>query len=406
MRKAPFMYTRARLLNLTALVLALLWVALIGLTLTPEMDDFQYYWQGAASVVQYGNPYFLIQGNQPAVAYVYPPLFAYLIAPFGLASTRAGQLIWFGLNVPLLAILIVASIRLSGSQLARRYWGVATLLVVVAPPTRLSLQLGQVSILIGLAMIGSFALACRRPWVPGLLLACAVLVKIYPVILGGYFLLRRRAVLWWAMAAGLAIVAAELLLHGIAPYSDYLSKVVRGRDYPFFGEHNISLYGFWGRLLTASDYGVALMHAPGLARALVLACAAAALAICVWISLGPIGALGEQLRFGAWLAAMMLLSPTNGSYTFVVMLLPLLAVLRHIELTGDRHVRAWLVVGAALLCWPPAWSDWQPGLYTTLHTGWGLLLLTPSFYGLLICFGLLARLARYHSQISTSSSGP
>lgn len=397
---------RERLINWAALALALLWVALIGLTLTPEVDDFQYYWQGARSVLQYGNPYFLIHGNQPTVAYVYPPLFAYLIAAFGLLSARSGQLIWFALNLPLLAALIVVSIRLSGAQLARRYWGVATLLFVVAPPTRLTLQLGQVSILIGLVMIGSFALARRRPWLAGLLLACATLVKIYPLLLGGYFLLRQRAALWRSAAAGLAIVAASLLLHGPAPYADYLSKVVRGRDYPFFGEHNISLYGFWGRLLTTSDYGVALANAPGLARALVALSAALALGLCIWASRGPAGELAEQLRFGAWLALMMLLSPTNGSYTFVVMLLPLLAALRQIELTNDRRARAWLVLGAALLCWPPAWTDWQPQLYNALHTGWGLLLLTPALYGLLICFVLLARLARYQRQSSTSSSGP
>ena len=385
---------RARLLNRAGLALALLWVALIGLTLAPDPDDFQYYWQGAAAIARYGDPYFLIHGNQPAVAYVYPPLFAYLILPLGWLPLRAAQLVWFGLNVLMLAALLATCVRLSGSALARRYWGVLALLALLAPPTRLSLQLGQVSILMALVMLGALALARRRPWASAALLALAALVKIYPAALSGYFLLRRRGVLARALVAGALLVALSLLVHGPAPYSNYLSKVVLGRDYPYFGEHNISLYGFWGRLLTASDYGVPIADVPWLARLLTLGCAAAALALCAWASRGPTTALAEQLRFGAWLCAMMLISPSNGAYTFVVLLLPLLGAARALELRPDRRARAWLVVGAALVCWPPAWTDWQPWLYNRLHIGFGLLLLTPAFYGLLLCTGLLAWLAR------------
>jgi hypothetical protein len=118
------------------------------------------------------------------------------------------------------------------------------------------------------------------------------------------------------------------------------------------------------------------------------------LAVCVWASRAAAGALGEQLRFGVWLCGMMLLSPSNGAYTFVVLLMPLLAVLRYLELNNDRRIRAWLIVGTALVCWPPAWTDWNPWLYNTLHVRFGLLLLTPAIYGLVIYVGLLAYLVR------------
>ncbi len=385
---------RVRLWNAVALVLALAWLALIFLTLAPDPDDFQYYWQGARSIVQFGDPYALIRGNQPAIAYVYPPLFAYVIVPFGWLTQGQGQLAWFGVNMLLLGLLLAVCIRLSRSALARRYWGVLALLLVIAPPTRISLQLGQISILMALVMIGSFALARRRSWLAGTLLALAALIKIYPAALAGYFALRRRGVLGRGVAAGLVIVALSLLLHGAGPYINYLNKVVLGRDYPYFGEHNISLFGFWGRLLIANDYGVALMHAPWLARMLIGASGLAVLAVCVWASRAAAGALGEQLRFGVWLCGMMLLSPSNGAYTFVVLLMPLLAVLRYLELNNDRRIRAWLIVGTALVCWPPAWTDWNPWLYNTLHVRFGLLLLTPAIYGLVIYVGLLAYLVR------------
>jgi hypothetical protein len=384
---------RARLLNRVCVVLALLWVALVGLTLAPEPDDFQTYWRGAWSVAQYGDPYALIHGRQQPNMYIYPPLFAYLMLPLGAVSLRAGQIIWFGVNVVMLAGLIAMCIRASHSVLARRYWGVLALLVAVAPPTRLSLQLGQVSILMALVMLGSFLLAKRRAHLSGLLLASSCLIKVFPATLALYFVLRRRVALLWAGVAGIAIVGVSLLVHGLAPYSNYLAKVVLGRDYPYFGEHNVSLFGFWGRLFTPNDYGVALADAPLLARALVIGCGLLVLAICAWASLGRENALAEPLRFGAWLGAMMLVSPSNGTYTFVVLLLPLLAVLRVFERTGDRRVLLWLCACAGLLCWPPAWTDWQPWLYNHLHTGWGLLFLTPAFYGLLLTTGLCGWLA-------------
>lgn len=53
----------------------------------------------------------------------------------------------------LLGLLLAVCIRLSRSALARRYWGVLALLLVIAPPTRISLQLGQIGILMALVMI-------------------------------------------------------------------------------------------------------------------------------------------------------------------------------------------------------------------------------------------------------------
>ena len=123
--------------------------------------------------------------------------------------------------------------------------------------------------------------------------------------------------------------------------------------------------------------------------------AAVVLAVCVRAVRGAASdELGEQLRFGLWLCAMLLLSPINGSYNLVLLLFPLLALLRYLELRRDTNTRNWLIVATALACWPPAWTDWQPTLYNGLHIGLGVLLLTPAFYGLALYVWLLARQLR------------
>src|SRR5204863_8401435 len=53
--------------NGIALALALLWLLLIGLTLTPQVDDFKWYWQGAHSLLATGDPYQLKDDPSDAI---------------------------------------------------------------------------------------------------------------------------------------------------------------------------------------------------------------------------------------------------------------------------------------------------------------------------------------------------
>jgi hypothetical protein len=99
---------------------------------------------------------------------------------------------------------------------------------------------------------------------------------------------------------------------------------------------------------------------------------------------------------------MMLLSPLNGVYNLVLLLLPLLAVLHYLEQHPDRGVRNWLILATTLVCVRPLWSEWSLALDTFVHVGWGLLLLAPPFYGLLIYLILLAQLAHRRRKAADS----
>lgn len=391
--------SRRSLLNRGALFLALCWLILVGLTLDPAVDDFERYWQAAVDLHRYGDPYVT------RADFFYPPFFVYLVQPFGLVRHQQGQWIWFVLNSATLAGFVALAIRLSRSLLARRFWGVVALLVVVAPPTRLSLQLGQVSIMVALLVAGCFALARHRPPLAGLLLALASLARLNPALLGLYYLLRRpRRVAWWSIGIGVGLLALSVVLYGMAHYETYFQSIVqrninREGAYPYAAAHNISLFGFWSRMFTESHHAIPLTDLPLLAHALTLAMSLGVLAICFVVGRRDDADDGSDLlEFGVWICAMMLLLPTNGYYNLVILLLPLLAMVRALEVHPDRRLRAWLVVAVALACIPPGWSRGHPWLYEAAHTGWGLLVLTPSFYGLLLCMVLLVLLARRQQQ--------
>jgi Glycosyltransferase family 87 len=395
---------RAGTINRIALALAILWLILIGLTLTPEVDDFKQFRRGAVDLLQAGDPYATradpaaeAQRNPGTVdesgerGFKYPPVFAYLFQPFGLLDHRQGQLIWFGTNLLMLGILIAQCIRMSGSLLARRYWGVVVLGTVLAPPTRLSLQLGQVSILMALLLVAVILLARRRPALAGLLLTLASMIKLYPALLGVYFLLRGpRRVAWWSLAWAIALVAAFLPIYGIQHYRTFADVVILSSNHPYTAEFNLSLVAFWTRMLAPSPYAVPLLDAPLLARALTIVSSLLVLGVCLFIGRRGDGDQKGLLEYSLWLCAMLILSPINGSYNLVLLLLPLLAVLGMQEQAPDRRTRNWLILGTALACFPPAWSDGFPAVYNAVHVGWGTLVLTPAFYGLLVYIGLLA----------------
>jgi hypothetical protein len=392
---------RAATINRIALALAIGWLLLIGLTLTTEVDDFGLFRREAVDLLETGDPY-ATRGDPATPAgpddaaeraqrgVKYPPLFAYLFQPFGLIGHRAGQLIWFGINLLMLGTFIALCIRLSGSHLARRYWGVVVLGTLLAPPTRLSLQLGQVSILMALLLAAIGLFARRRSAIAGLLLALATLIKLYPALVGLYFLLRGpRRVAWWCLAWAVALTAMFVPFYGIQHYRTFADVVLSSANYPYAAEFNISLVAFWKRTLAPSLYAVPLLNAPLLARGLTVLSSLLVLGVCL-LARRHGDDENRLLEYSLWLCAMLILSPINGSYNLLLLLLPLLVIMGRLERAPDRRTRNWLIAGTALACFPPAWSDSLPAVYNAVHVGWGTLVLTPAFYGLAVYVGLLA----------------
>lgn len=378
-----------RKINLFATLLSLAWLAAVGLGISPRYDDFMTYRLGALDLLRTGDPYASAQG------FINPPLFAVLLRPFALLSENASHLAWFCLSVVLLLAFVALCVQLGGLAATRRYWGVTLLCVLVAPPTRLSLQLGQMSVLVALMVVAVLLLERRPAWA-GLVLATLSLLKLYPALLALFYLRHRpRSVAWWAAAAGLLLLGAEVAFHGVQPFISFVDQL-RTKPYlsPYTAEFNISIIGFWRRLLTVNDYAVPIAHAPALATALIALSSLLALATCLWAGRGGVTAAGRQLLFCCWVCAMLLLSPINGYYNLLLLLLPGLLLTRYAQQQRNQRLLLWLLAAALLVCIPPTWTDEVPALRQALHIGWGVLLLTPSFYGLWLFLALCAVSAR------------
>ncbi len=391
-------------LNRWGVVLAIVWVGIVSLTLDPNYDDFERYWQAAVDLQWFGDPYVT------RLDYFYPPLFVYFIQPFALLSHETGQIIWLIINAIILASFLILCLQTNESRLVYRYWGLIVLVMTVAPPTRVSLQLGQVSILVALALIAVFLLARSNPATAGGILALISLIRINPALMGFYYLFRRpRRVVMWAVGIGIALVVGSLFLYGTGPYESYITNIVQQNAtgegvYPFTAQHNISIAGFWYRLFTESPYTIPITHNPTSAQWLTTLTSLIVVAVCIWAAQrgkkhGTI--IEEGLRYSVWLCGMMLLFPTNGYYNLVILLFPFLWIMWLLERRRNNLARIWLAVATALVCIPPGWETFHPAAYQWLHTGWGVFFLTPSFYGTLLYLIILVWLIAEYSYRPT-----
>src|SRR6266511_4229948 len=145
-----------RVLNWGHLILACLVLGVNFATLTPNYTDFTVYYHAA----------------------------------YGVRLFRAQQ-VWFMVNSALLGVLLYLSLTSIASEWIQQHWGLVVLAVVLAPPTYLCLQIGQLGIVMAVLLVAIYAMQARRS-VGGLVLAVACVLKLFPALLGFYFF-RRRA---------------------------------------------------------------------------------------------------------------------------------------------------------------------------------------------------------------------
>ncbi|MEP6859399.1 MAG: glycosyltransferase family 87 protein [Deltaproteobacteria bacterium] len=146
--------------------------------------------------------------------------------------------IWFGLNgsAALLALLAVASLLAPAVRTRALLYAP---LVFAAFPFGSVLQKGNAQILvIALAMLAMVLFDRRRYALGGVLLAFAMVSKLYPGMLVVYLLARRdwRAV-GWTIAWSMALVVASILDTGWAPLAAFLAHLPRllgGEAFPAF----------------------------------------------------------------------------------------------------------------------------------------------------------------------------
>jgi hypothetical protein len=160
--------------------------------------------------------------------FVYPPLVAWLLAPFESVSFAALERTWAALSVVFVLIGVYLVIAVYVPKWCDPLAGAGVLLALCAyEPLRYGFWLGQTTSIIFPLVIGAVALQRHeRPRAAGLMLAVAAFIKITPAALALVWLWRgpRRAAAWCAI--GLAVLwLASLAVLGTDIHRAYLARV-------------------------------------------------------------------------------------------------------------------------------------------------------------------------------------
>jgi hypothetical protein len=377
-------------------------------------DDFTPYWNGASSVAAGESPYIWLAENRPQELpdYIYPPWLALLLAPLTrVLDYPTARWAWLAVSALSLAVGGLLVVRATGI----RWRGPQALALVAAigvlPSALLALGIGQLSPLLLLLLAVVYAGASgARPRGPGaalgaLAVAIGAHLKTIPALLGGYFLLRGK----WrecaiATVAGGLLLVASIAVLGWAPHWAYLTQVIPAQNHWFGGPFNVSLTGIFTRLLVETDFAVPIVSAPLIARVAIVVGTVGVIVLTGWaIRRAPADRAGEQAAIAITVAAMLLISPINGSYNLLLTVIPLAVTIKRVQDEWPHGLR-WLLIVAILLSLPvelAGLGPWGPSDISDprlievkelpWRQGWGNLFTSGPFFGLLALWALLFR---------------
>ncbi len=272
---------------------------------------------GAPRVVLLGGPYFI--HPPPALLVILP------LVPLGFGGAAIAWLVLSLLALGVLAFFLVETAGLDERRPALRV-ALLALVLLVWPPVLHNLSKGQWSLLLAaLIAAGVRALLHGRPRTAGIFLGLAASIKVTPILLLCYLALRhRRAAL--AMVATLATAGClSIAANGWEPWRAWFADAPRDvAAWQTWMANTVSLGGALGRLFAGGPFALALVPAPGVARALTVALSIALVAAASFVTLrAPPTPQIERNLLASWLSLVVVLNPLAWTHTAAIALLPL-----------------------------------------------------------------------------------
>jgi hypothetical protein len=263
----------------------------------------------------------------------HPPASVLMSLPFAYLSYQSATAAWNVLSL----IAFVFALWLTGRQLGTAVppsWLLpAAALFLTCNPLRHQIEMGQINGVLVALLAGVWAADRKdRSILAGTLLGLAVGIRLTPALLFAFYLLRRRwAIVLWGTISLVTITGVTAVVVGMASYLDYVKDVLplSSRYTPM--RLNASLSGLWSKWFDAGTLSQVtveqiippVIQVPLLGQAGFLISALAVLFTLTHIT-GRIRS-GEDIdaATGAWLTAILLLSPTTWDHNFLVLAIPL-----------------------------------------------------------------------------------
>ena len=322
------------------------------------------------------------------LGFTYPPFAAILFAPLSHLPVRLDQILFSWLSLITLFGVIAVSIRVTCPGVSRRgvvWWA----LLLVTPiglldPVRETLLLGQVNIVLALAVIADMTLI--RPGRRGYLVGLAAAIKLTPLILIPYLLFTRQRGTWQRALA--TFVGAGALSAVVAPRASWT-----------YWTHDVWKPNSAGWLPWIGNQGVVgvveriLKHGISAPSTFVLIIAVASVGL--WIAVRAYRVSSPLLGLLVIEATESIASPVSWAHHFIWVVL----LIAWLALASDRPRRGeWWAALVAVVFWAaPIW--WVPHGPSVRYAGLGWSIpLADSFFIILVAVLLATEIRLIRSR--------
>jgi hypothetical protein len=304
-----------------------------------RMPDFEVYWRAGLRAAA-AEP--LYRPSDADYQFKYFPAFAIIAIPLGLLPLGMAKVLWFTLSAAALAALLPLSVSLLPGRRKPAWLLIAALCVGLGKYYAENLVLGQINTIVAfVAACALLAFRRGREAAAGAIVALAIVLKPYALILAPWVVARRRAravvALFTTLTAG---VALPVLVYGVDGtvelHRQWWETVMATTESTLLHSDNVSLASLWAKGL---GVGVpATMLAGGSSLVLVVAAGA------VLVRRGDVEN-PDGLELGLLLAITPLLSPQGWDYVLVLATTALIYVVNDL----DRLPPAFRAVTAAAI---------------------------------------------------------
>jgi Glycosyltransferase family 87 len=304
----PKAFTLALGISLAAIVVSLVFASRVS----RKMPDLEVYWT-AASRARAGEALYRAQDGHYQFKYL--PAFAIFTIPLSIVSLPVAKAIWFSVSIGLIAALLFLS-RAVMPEVLRPTWALVSLtLMTMAKFYAHELVLGQMNILFAVVVLCAVvAMRHGREAAAGLLVAAAVAVKPYAILLLPWLIARRRVESTAAAATGvIAVFLLPAAIYGvtgnIALHREWWTTVTASTAPNLTNADNVSVAAMWAKWIGAGVLATTLTA--------VIAAALLSAAVLVFVRRKAV-TFPEALEAALILTLVPLLSPQGWDYVCLV----------------------------------------------------------------------------------------
>lgn len=307
-----------------------------------RMPDFEVYWRAGTRAAA-AEP--IYRPSDADYQLKYFPAFAITAIPLGMMPLDTAKAMWFAFSAAALLALFPLTLRLLHERRQPAWLLIAVLLVGLGKYYAEDLVLGQINTLVMLVVACAIlALNRGREGLAGMLVAIAIVLKPYALILAPWLIARRRWPSIVALAIGLLIACVlPVSVYGLDGtldlYRDWWRTVTSTTDGTLLHSDNVSLASLWAKRLGIGSAAATLAAVSSLALLL-----AAALAFFRRRNVER----PDGLEAGLLLAITPLISPQGWDYVLVLATIALLYVANDFDRLS-RAMQAITIVAVAAI---------------------------------------------------------